>query len=145
VFVVESVGDGDVHVIPTVIAPLVAADQQYGAPPRVECIEYAQWPPIVLDPQLAHMRVLGAEDLAAIRCSPPLDVLGVDAVVLRVRANEFDENDAGVVRDGRNQPVPVALDVEDDATVTENAGIAKLRLDTGRGFSSNRGLMRWPY
>jgi hypothetical protein len=47
-------------------------------------------------------------------------VLGVDAVVLRVGANEFDKNDAGVVRDGRNQPVSVALNVEDDATVSEN-------------------------
>jgi hypothetical protein len=57
----------------------------------------------------------------------------------------INAHDAGVLRDGRNQPVSVALDVENDATVTENAGIAKLRLDIGRGISSNSGLMRSPY
>jgi hypothetical protein len=67
VFVVESVGDGDVHVVPTVIARLVPADQQNGGPPWVECIERAQWPSIVLGSQLSHLRVLRAEDLAAVR------------------------------------------------------------------------------
>ena len=57
----------------------------------------------------------------------------IDAVVLRTRADEFDQDAAERVRDVDDQPIFVAAEIEDDAVVTEEIdGRAELSLDVAR-------------
>ena len=53
----------------------------------------------------------------------------VDGVVLLVSADELHVDDLQLVRNGHDQPVVIAFDVEDHATVLQHAGAAVLRLD----------------
>lgn len=51
---------------------------------------------------------------------------GVDLVVLGVRADELDVDDAEPVCDGNDQPVVIALDIEYDAPVLQHTGVPVL-------------------
>jgi hypothetical protein len=56
-FVVESVRDWDVYVIPPVVSSLVAPDQQDGRTPRVKRIQGSKRSSIVLRAQFTHVIV----------------------------------------------------------------------------------------
>lgn len=54
---VNSIGDGDEHVVPAMIAGLVSADEQQRHATWIKSVEHTQRTPAVLDPELAHMPV----------------------------------------------------------------------------------------
>jgi hypothetical protein len=54
---------------------------------------------------------------------------GIDVVVLRMRADELDVGTLHSVGEGDDQPVVVALDVEDHPVVTDYARVPVLFLD----------------
>src|ERR1022692_4701582 len=58
VLIVQPVCYRDEHVVPSVVARLVATDEQQCNPARVERVQHAIWLPAVLDAQLAHVVVL---------------------------------------------------------------------------------------
>jgi hypothetical protein len=49
--------------------------------------------------------------------------LHINAVVIRVCSNPFDEHDLAPIVDGHNQPVAIAFDVENHSIRSDNAGI----------------------
>jgi hypothetical protein len=57
VFVVELVSDGNMGVVPPIVARLVTANQQDDGPPRIERIQRANWMSTVLRPEFPHMTV----------------------------------------------------------------------------------------
>ena len=63
-----------------------------------------------------------------------LDSLCIDGVVLLVRADELDENDPVRIVDGRDQAILVAGDIEDHASVLQDARGTKIGLDVRRGL-----------
>src|ERR1035441_6332909 len=75
VLIVQPVCYRDEHVVPSVVARLVATDEQQCNPARVERVQHAIWLPAVLDAQLAHVVVLGLCDAGAIREPKPHGML----------------------------------------------------------------------
>src|SRR5207342_2618710 len=61
-----------------------------------------------------------------------LDRLCVDPIVLRMRPDESDVDDAIRVVDPNHQPIPVASDVEHDPAVVEDARSREFPLDVRR-------------
>lgn len=64
--IVQPVRDGDNHVVPSVVARLVAADERQRNPARVKRIQHPIRAPAVLNAQLAHVLVLRLSDAGAI-------------------------------------------------------------------------------
>src|SRR5258706_2360475 len=67
VFVVELIGDGDVHLVPPVVPRLVPANQQDRRPPRIKRVQDSKWPATVLCAQFTHVTVPRSLDPAAVR------------------------------------------------------------------------------
>ena len=63
-----------------------------------------------------------------------LNSLCIDGVVLLMRADELHENDPERVVDGCNQPVLVAGDIKDNASVLQKACGTKVGLDVSWGL-----------
>jgi len=65
--VVQIVRDGDVDLVPALVARLVSADQQDRGSAWIEGVEDAEGSAIVLDPRLPQVRMPGALDLESAR------------------------------------------------------------------------------
>jgi hypothetical protein len=63
-----------------------------------------------------------------------LDSLCIDGVVLLVRTDELDENDPIRIVDGRDKAIFIASDIEDHASVFQDARSTKIGLDVRRGL-----------
>lgn len=61
-----------------------------------------------------------------------LNSLCIDGVVLPMRADELHENDPVRVVDGCDQPVFVASDIKDNASILQNARRPEVCLDVSR-------------
>lgn len=64
--VVNLVGQRHVYFIPPLVASLVAADQQDRCPPRVKSVKHPVRSSLMLNTQLAHVRVSRPADVAAV-------------------------------------------------------------------------------
>src|ERR1700682_4372480 len=67
VVAVNSIGERTEHVVPAAIAGLVSTHEQQGHTARIKCVEHAQRPPPMLDPELAHMPMARPGDAGTVR------------------------------------------------------------------------------
>src|SRR5271157_791177 len=60
--IVDAIGDRDIFLIPAIISCFVSPNQEQRNSSRIKCIKYAIRPSLMLDPKLAHVRMLRCGD-----------------------------------------------------------------------------------